>query len=126
VELWKYLKKRIITTCKIVSHIIFDSIIFVIWLLIAYLNHEISIFVVSNGVNEVCADIYKWISSGSTLILSIFFVLQDIYQTYWEWKKKREEIKKQNYSSHRWILDYKFPIIQILRKVYLKIKRKGE
>jgi hypothetical protein len=77
-EPWEWLKQQIIVTFRTAVCITLDAILFCIWLLIAWGCDVLSVFIAAKGFHEGCAEAFKWLSSISTLILTVTYIICDI------------------------------------------------
>lgn len=71
-------KSRFVTTCKIACCLIFDALLFGLWLAIDWGVNLVAAFFEARGGHEYVALAFKWASSGGTFILAVVYIVGDI------------------------------------------------
>ena len=75
-----FVNERLSKTLAIIYSILLDALIFCFWVMIAWVMHLFSDFLISKGISDEFAFVFQWFSSLSTLILTILYLVIDIKQ----------------------------------------------
>jgi hypothetical protein len=65
---------------KLGLFILFDAILFVLWIAIAWVAESIACYFQERGVHAYFALGFKWTSSGATFILALLYIIRDIIE----------------------------------------------
>jgi hypothetical protein len=69
-------------TARIAVVIVTDAALFLIWIGVAWVAQYVAQLARNNGVNEFFAIAFMWISSATTLLLTLFYIASDIAKEY--------------------------------------------
>lgn len=74
--------------------ILADGMLLGIWFLAAWGLSTLANCIKQHGVNEIFADIFKWVSSVTTLLLAVLYVLTDILKEIKNFYRVIKEFRK--------------------------------
>lgn len=81
-NLASYAAERLKTTAKVAIIITTYALLFVVWILVAWGARFVAQLAKDNGFNEYFAEAYFWISSACTLLLALFYIVDDIIKEF--------------------------------------------
>jgi hypothetical protein len=82
---------RTVTTVRVALCLLFDTILFCLWLFIAWGCELLSAWAAAHHFAEWCVGAFKWISSLSTLVLAVVYMIADIVRAVREIKRGARE-----------------------------------
>lgn len=77
-----FFKHRCSQVFKITICILLDALIFCEWILVTWGTDSLAKYLASKGVNEFCANSFKWTSSVIILILAIVYIITDLMNSF--------------------------------------------
>ena len=81
-DFWKYCGEKVLVVLRILTSILFDAVLFVGWLFIAWGAQLIEEFLKERGVHEWAAFTFKWASSIGTLALTLLYIIHDLLEVF--------------------------------------------
>lgn len=83
-DLKSFANDQLQTKLKIITVMLCDGFLFLVWIGVAWAIHEVADYVKSKGVSEVFADIFNWAASMTILAFALMHMASDLRK---EWNK---------------------------------------
>lgn len=86
-ELKKYATHRIAVTTRLMLNIVFDALLFGLWVCVAWVVHLTAEYFASLGLHPWAATAFEYCSQGSTLVMTVIWIVRDLVEEILEARK---------------------------------------